>query len=130
MYYFKVPVFTKLNRTQNIIILTLQFFILIISILISLYRGCSYETSDFDNDCIEFNIFPGMNMVTNRTYTSWQFLKPQKYSSELISELYDIKYYNMINTTFEGYFLLRGNIMMFDKKMEIMYLFLKNIQMM
>lgn len=116
MYYFKVPVFTKLNRTQNLIILIFQFFMLIISVLISLYRGCSYETSIFGDDCVKFNIFPGTSMITNRTYTVWQFLKPQKYSSELISELYNIKYYNMLNTTLNSYFLLKGNIMMFDKK--------------
>lgn len=115
MYYFKVPVFTKLNRTQNLVILIFQFFILITSVLISLYRGCSYETSIFEDDCLEFTIFPGTTMITNRTYTSWQFLKHQKYSSELTSKLYDIKYYNIINTTLNGYLLIKGNMMMFDK---------------
>lgn len=115
MYYFKVPVFTKLSRIQNIIVLSLQIFILIISILISLYRGCNYESSDFIDGCSEFNILPGDTMITNRSYTSWLFLKPKKYSSELIPEIYDIKYYNKKNTTFNNYLLFIGNIMIFEK---------------
>lgn len=116
MYYFKVPVFTKLSRIQNIIVLTFQLFILIISILISLYRGCSYEDTDFVDGCSEFNILPGDTMITNRSYTIWQYIKPKKYSSELIPEIYDVKYYNRINSTFNNYLLFTGNIMMIDKK--------------
>lgn len=114
MYYFKVPVFTKLSRIHNIILLTLQLIILTISITISLYRGCSYQSTEFVNGCKPFDILPGNTMITNRSYTVWQYLKPKKYSSELIKELYDIKYYNKVNTTFNGYLLFTGNIMIFD----------------
>lgn len=116
MYYFKVPVFTKLSRIQNLIVLTFQLFILIISILISLYRGCLYEDTNFVDGCSEFNLLPGDTIITNRSYSVWQYLNSKKYSSELIPEIYDIKYYNRINTTFNGYLLFTGNIMMFDKK--------------
>lgn len=47
MYYFKVPVFTKLSRIQNILFLFLQITILIISIMISLYSGCNYQSINF-----------------------------------------------------------------------------------
>lgn len=115
MYYFKVPVFTKLSRIQNVIFITLQTIILIISILISLYRGCSYESTEFIDGCNEFNIIPGNTMITNVTYSVWQYLKPKKYSSELITDIYDIKYYNIYNTTLNDYILLKGNIILFDK---------------
>ena len=51
MYYFKVPVFTKLSRIQNIIFLFLQLILLLTSILISLYRGCIYESTKFMDGC-------------------------------------------------------------------------------
>lgn len=92
MYYYKVPVFTKLSNFQNIIFLILQLIILIISICISLYRGCSYESTNFIDGCNEFSIISGNTVITNRTYSSWQFINPIKYSSELLSELYTINY--------------------------------------
>lgn len=110
MYYFKVPVFTKLSRIQNIIILFLQLIILIISILISLYRGCNYESIKFMDGCIEYSILPGNIMVTNETFSSWQFFTPVKYSSEIITNLYNIKYDNVLSTTLNGYILLKGSI--------------------
>ena len=115
IYYFKVPVFTKLSRIQNIIILIFQAIIIIISILISLYRGCSYESIEFIDGCDKFNILPGNTMVTNTSYSLWQYLKARKYSSELITDIYDIKYYNIMNTKLNDYVLLKGNIVIFDK---------------
>lgn len=116
MYYFKLPVFTKLSRIQNVIMLSLQTFILIISILISLYSGCSYESNKFVNGCNVFNILPGNTMVTNRTYSSWQFLNSIKYSSEILNEIYTIKYYNIINTTLNDYVLFKGSIVLFNEQ--------------
>lgn len=115
MYYFKVPIFTKLSRVQNIIILLFQLILLIISILVSLYRGCLYESTSFINGCTYFNVLPGITMITNRTYSSWQFMKPIKYSSELLNNLYTIKYYNILNTTLDNYLLFKGNIVLFDQ---------------
>lgn len=115
IYYFKVPVFTKLSRIQNIIILIFQTIIIIISILISLYRGCSYESIEFIDGCDKFNILPGNIMITNTSYSLWQYLKPKKYSSELITDIYDIKYYNIMNTKLNDYILLKGDIVIFDK---------------
>lgn len=74
MYYFKVPVFTKLSRIQNIVFLTLQFIILIISITISLYRGCNYQSTDFIEGCKKFDILPGNTLITDKTSSIWQFL--------------------------------------------------------
>lgn len=116
MYYFKVPVFTKLNRIQNIIIIILQIIILVISISVSLYRGCSYEYSEFVEGCSKFKILPGNTMITNSSYSVWQYLKPKIYTSEMITDIYDIKYYNIMNTTLNDYVLLKGNIILFDKK--------------
>lgn len=84
MYYYKVPVFTKLSRVQNIIFLTFQLIILTISVTVSLFSGCSYETTDFVNGCNKFDIIPGNTMITNMSYSSWQFLTPTKYSSEML----------------------------------------------
>lgn len=116
MYYFKVPVFTKLSRIQNIIILSLQLIILLISIFISLYRGCSYEYSEFVEGCSKFKILPGNTMITNPSYSVWQYLKQKIYTSEMITDIYDVKYYNIMNTTLNDYVLLKGNIILFDKK--------------
>lgn len=116
MYYFKVPVFTKLSRIHNIIISILQISILMISIFISLYRGCNYESTIFTDGCVEFNILPGNIMITNRTYTSWQFMNQLKYSSENINDLYNINYINIINTTLNNYLLFKGDVVLYDKK--------------
>lgn len=113
MYYFKVPVFTKLSRIQNIIVLILQFIILIISIFISLYNSCSYESINFFNGCKSFNIFPGYNMVSE-SKTVWQFLTNINYSSELLTKIAYIKYVNMINSTVNGYPVIKGNIVMIN----------------
>lgn len=116
MYYYKVPVFTKLSRIQNIIILLLQTIILIVSILISLYRGCNYESTEFIDGCLQHTILPGDNMVTNETFSSWLFFTPIKYSSEIITKLYNIKYDNVISTTSNGYILLKGSIILLNEK--------------
>lgn len=115
MYYFKVPVFTKLSRIQNIIIMILQLIILTISISVSLYRGCSYEYTEFVEGCSKFKILPGNTMITNSSYSVWQYLKTKSYTTELITDIYDIKYYNVMNTTLNNYVLLKGNIILFDK---------------
>lgn len=112
MFYFKVPVFTRLSRIQNIIILFLQLIILIISCLISLYRGCNYESIKFIDGCSKHNIFPGDNMVTNETFSNWQFFTSIKYSSEVITDIYNIKYDKILSTTLNGYILLKGNIVL------------------
>lgn len=51
---------------------------------LSLYRGCSYESNKFVDGCNVFNILSGNQMVTNRSYSSWQFLNPIKYSSKTL----------------------------------------------
>lgn len=48
---------------------------------------------------IYFIVNPGNTLITNRTYSSWQFVKPLKYSSEKIGDLYIIKYHHIMNTT-------------------------------
>lgn len=115
MYYFKVPVFTKLSRIQNIIILVLQTNMLIISILISLYRGCNYESTKFFDGCVSFNILPGNNMITNRSYSSWQFMSSFSYSSEKISDLYNVNYVHITNTTLNDYLLFKGDVVLINK---------------
>lgn len=117
MYYFKVPVFTKFNKTQNIIFLVLQFIILIISITVSLYRGCSYKSLEYLNGCKRFNILPGNTLVTDKTTSVWQFVTPKEYSSELISTIPKIQYSNTHNSTYNGYVLMKGNIVIFDYKL-------------
>lgn len=116
MYYFKVPVFTKLSRIQNIVVVTFQSIVLIISIAISLYRGCSYESTDFINGCSEFSILPGNTLVTNESYSIWQFINAKKYTSELLTEISTMEYYNIFNTTLNGYVLIKGNIVLFNYK--------------
>lgn len=114
MYYFKVPVFTKLSRIQNIIFLTLQLIILIISITISLYRGCNYQSTDFVEGCKNFDILPGNTLITDKTSSIWQFLTPIKYSSEKIQKISTMEYFNIYNSTYNGYVLMKGNIVIFD----------------
>lgn len=116
MYYFKVPVFTKLSRIQNIVFLSLQLVIFITSVLISLYRGCYYESITFIDGCNEFNIIPGNTMVTNRTHSSWEFTNLKKYSSELITDIYKIEYYNILNTNTNGHEYFKGNIILFENE--------------
>lgn len=115
MIYFKVPVFTKLSRLQNILILTFQSIILIISITVSLYRSCSYESIEFFNGCKSFNIFPGYNMVSE-SKSVWQFLIYINYSSELLTKISTINYNNIYNTTVNEYTVMKGNIVMLDNK--------------
>lgn len=67
------------------------------------------------NNCKSFIVSPGDILLTNRTYSSWQFINSLKYSSEKITDLYNIKYYNIINTTLNNYVLFRGDIVLFDK---------------
>lgn len=116
MYYFKVPVFTKLNRVQNLIVLSMQLIILIISITISLYRGCNYESTNFKNGCSKHNVFPGDNMITNETFSNWQIFTPIKYSSEVITDIYNIKYDKILSTTLNGYIFLKGSIVLNKEK--------------
>lgn len=117
MYYFKVPVFTKLSRIQNIIFLSFQFIILIISITISLYRGCSYNSTDFLNGCKSFDILPGNTLITNKTSSIWQFITNNKYSSELLPNISNLQYFNIHNTTHNGYVLMKGNIVILDHEL-------------
>lgn len=114
MYYFRVPVFTKLSRIQNIIFLTLQLIILIISITISLYRGCNYQSTNFVEGCKNFDILPGNTLITDKTSGIWQFLTPIKYSSEKIQKISTMEYFNTYNSTYNGYVLMKGNIVIFD----------------
>lgn len=34
-------------------------------------------------------------MITNRTYSNWQFIKSLEYFSESLIDLYNVKYYNI-----------------------------------
>lgn len=115
MYYFKVPIFTKLSRIQNIVFISLQATILILSITISMYRGCSYESIIFLDGCSSFEIIPGNTVITNRTNSNWQFKDLKQYSSEIITDIYEIKYYNTLVKYSNGYILFSGNIVLFEK---------------
>lgn len=115
MFYFRLPIFTKLSRIQNIVFITFQISILTLSITISLYRGCSYQSINFVDGCDTFNIISGNTIITNRTNSNWEFKDLKKYSSEVITEIYDLKYYDVYNTYSEGYNLFSGNIVLFEK---------------
>lgn len=67
------------------------------------------------NNCKSFIVNPGDILLTNRTYSSWQFINSLKYSSEKITDLYNVKYYNIINMTLDNYILFRGDIVLFNK---------------
>lgn len=67
------------------------------------------------NNYKSFIVNPGDIVLTDRTYSSWQFINSFKYSSEKITDLYNIKYYNIINITLNDYILLRGDIVLFNK---------------
>lgn len=124
MYYFKVPVFTKLSKFQNIIFLSLQFIILIISVSISLYRGCSYKSKIFIKGCKSFDVLPGNTLVTEKTSSLWQFITSIKYSSEKLPNISTMEYFNIHNSTYNGHVLMKGNIVILDhKKKEYISLF-------
>lgn len=116
MYYFKVPVFTKLSKKQNIIFSILQISILITSISVSIYRGCSYESIYFENGCKTFKILPGNTLITDKTSGIWQFVTQRSYSSELLPKISTMEYFNIYNTTYNGHVLMKGNIVIYDYK--------------
>lgn len=117
MYYFKVPVFTKLSRIQNIIVLFLQLIILISSILLSLYSGCNYESLEYKKGCNKYKIFPGTNVITSEHSSIWQFVSTKEYSSEILTDFSKISYsyiYNITNN--DNYTIMKGNIILSNKK--------------
>ena len=89
-------------------------FSFLIIFLILIYLIKIYYSKNY-NKYKPFIIKPGNIMITNRTHSSWQFIKPLKYEYETLSDLYIIKYYNIINTTLDGYLSFKGNIVIFNK---------------
>lgn len=116
MYYFKVPVFTKLSRIQNIIVLFLQLIILIISILLSLYGGCNYESLDFKKGCNKYKIFPGTNVITSEHSSIWQFVSTKEYTSEFLTDFSKIRYSKIYNKTNDNHTIMKGNIIHLNKE--------------
>lgn len=96
---------------KNIIFLLISFLTLI------------YLLKTFKNKIL---ITPGDIMVTNRTYSNWQFIKPFKYSSQSLIDLYNVKYYNIYNTKINSYNSFVGNIVLFDKNDIDYYAFFKD----
>lgn len=86
-------------------------FFLLTYLLIIIYFIKKYILKINNN----FIVNPGNIMITNRTYSSWQFIKPLKYSSEKIGDLYIIKYHHIMNTTINDYILFKGDIVLLNK---------------
>lgn len=95
--------------------ISLQATILLLSVTISMYRGCSYESIIFLDGCSSFEIIPGNTIITNRTNSNWQFKDLKQYSSEIITDIYEIKYYDVLYKYSNGYSLFSGNIVLFEK---------------
>lgn len=68
------------------------------------------------NECRRVIVNPGDILLTNTTYTSFQFINQLKYSSDLISDIYNINYVHIINTTFEDYVLFKGDVVLINKR--------------
>lgn len=55
-------------------------------------------------------------MITNKTFSSWQFFTHIKYKSELLPKISPINYYTILNSISEGYQSFKGNIVILDSQ--------------
>lgn len=87
---------------------------IILVILLIFYFIKTYYFKENDK-CKNFIINPGNTIITNRTNSNWQFRNIKKYNSDIITNLYNIKYYNVLNKYSDGYNVFSGNIVLFEK---------------
>lgn len=71
---------------------------------------------DFKKGCNKYKIFPGLNVITNKLSSTWQFVSTKEYSSEYLSEFSNIIYSNIYNETNNNHTIMKGNIILLNKK--------------
>lgn len=112
MYIRKIK--NLLNNKLFKIFLIFQIFIFLYSINISNIKKCFYESYEFSKGCEKYKIQIGNTLITDKSSSVWQFIDSKMYSSELITNIASMKYFNIYNTTYNDYVLMKGNIVIFD----------------
>lgn len=115
MNYINFTYLKKIFKNRIFIIfLIFQSFIFIYSIFITNNVKCFYESYDFLKGCEKYKIQIGNTLITDKSSSVWQFIDSKMYSSELITNIASMKYFNIYNTTYNDYVLMKGNIVIYD----------------
>lgn len=85
------------------IILTLHIFLFIFLIIYS-----------SNGNCYNFELTAGKSFITDST-SIWKFKKNIKYNNELLTNIFNLNYTYISNTTDNGYLMLEGYIEIYDK---------------
>lgn len=101
----------KIKKYKIINLILFQIIIIILLILI-------FNINHLNHTLTIGNIF-----ISDRTTSNWQFINKQEYNNDFLSNIYKIRYYNIINTTHNGYLTFEGHIMLLNKNNEVVGLF-------